>query len=272
MKQLSNTSNLVEEATKRLNQAIDVKKSLETWLSGCPEGKIHVVNSKNRIQYYLRKESSDKSGNYLGKKQQKTIKTFLQKSYDEKAVKSLNKEIRILSKFIKEYSGLPAQFRNLYSELPDPMKGFINPVDISDDDFVRNWKNLDFTPKRIEENSSSYVTDRSEVVRSKSELAIANMLNKMNIPYRYECPVELRRGIIIHPDFTVLNIKTRKTFYWEHRGMMDDRDYAQNSVRRIKDYESCGIFPGKGLIITEETLRTPLGTKEIMSVIQAYLL
>ena len=28
---------------------------------------------------------------------------------------------------------------------------------------------------------------------------------------------------IIHPDFTVLNVRTREILYWEHLGMMDNK-------------------------------------------------
>ena len=54
--------------------------------------------------------------------------------------------------------------------------------------------------------------------------------------------------------------------------MMDDRDYATQAVERIREYEKNGIFPGGNLIITEETLRHPLGTEEIKYVIRHYLL
>ncbi len=51
---------------------------------------------------------------------------------------------------------------------------------------------------------------------------------------------------------------------------MDDRDYAKHSIQRLKDYGKAGIFPGKGLIISEETSTNPLGNREIMEVIHAY--
>jgi hypothetical protein len=53
---------------------------------------------------------------------------------------------------------------------------------------------------------------------------------------------------------------------------MDDREYAKYAVDRIKEYQNNQIFLGDGLIITEETLKQPLGTEEINRVIQKYLL
>ncbi len=262
---------LQEDAETRIKQIIEAKETLSKWLARCPEGKIHVVTSKSRIQYYLRKDGSDKSGKYISKEKSNVIRTYLQKSYNEKAIKILNNEILLLKQFIQDYTDCSMQLRELYSALPFPARDYILPIDLSDDDYVKLWKNATFTPKEIRESQHAFITDRSEIVRSKTELNIANILNSLNIPYRYECPLEIRKGQIIHPDFTVLNVRERKTLYWEHRGMMDDREYAQNSVARIKDFASCGIYPGKGLIITEETLKNPLGTREIRNIIQTYL-
>ncbi len=113
-------------------------------------------------------------------------------------------------------------------------------------------------------------TGKMEPVRLKSELNIANALAVKGIPYKYECPLILKNGTRIHPDFTVLNVKERKQIYWEHRGMMDDKDYATRSVLRIKTYMKNGIVIGDQLIITEETSLNPLGTNEIDAIIKEF--
>ena len=96
------------------------------------------------------------------------------------------------------------------------------------------------------------------------------MLESKGIPYKYECPLVLQNGIVIYPDFTLLDIRNRQEIYWEHRGMMDDKEYARNSVQRIKTLMRNGICIGKNLIITEETLTNPLGTDEIKTIIQEF--
>lgn len=71
--------------------------------------------------------------------------------------------------------------------------------------------------------------------------------------------------------FTLLDIRKRREVYWEHRGMMDDRNYLKHAVQRVKDYRKEGIYVGDNLLITEETSVLPLGTDEILSVIQYFL-
>ena len=75
---------------------------------------------------------------------------------------------------------------------------------------------------------------------------------------------------LLHLMQAVLNVTKRKVIYWEHRGMMDDREYAKHTVSRLKDYMKNDIYLGDNLIITEETSSLPLTTSEIMKVVQHF--
>ena len=56
--------------------------------------------------------------------------------------------------------------------------------------------------RNADDDMSNYITDAGERVRSKSELVIANLLYKNNIPYMYECPLKINNNTV-YPDFTV---------------------------------------------------------------------
>jgi len=75
----------------------------------------------------------------------------------------------------------------------------------------------------------------------------------------------------VYPDFTVLNIRLRKEFYWEHLGMMDEEEYAENAVKKINCYEQNEIFQGDQLILTYETRKSPINPQMIMGLIRQYL-
>lgn len=71
-----------------------------------------------------------------------------------------------------------------------------------------------------------YETEQGDLVRSKSEVIIANILyqHRKDILYKYERPLEVMsdgKERNIYPDFTILNIHTGKVTYWEHAGRMD---------------------------------------------------
>ena len=60
-----------------------------------------------------------------------------------------------------------------------------------------------------------------KMLRSKSEAMIEQALLYANIPYRYECKLELDNKIL-YPDFTMLHPEMKEKYYWEHMGMMDN--------------------------------------------------
>ena len=76
--------------------------------------------------------------------------------------------------------------------------------------YMKQWEAVVYERKGFREDAPNYYTDKGERVRSKAEILIANMLNKHGIPYRYEYPLKLKGYGVIYPDFTLLNINTRK--------------------------------------------------------------
>ena len=264
-------TNLYAEAKRRYQELTKIKEERQQELAKAPKGKIHIVKNNKKVQFYLRDDGSDKSGIYIHKAETAKIKTYLQKSYDEKLIKVLNSELKNLEILFKNPDSITSIIRQIYSNNPAEIKNMINPVDISDEDYIKSWMATPFKGKDLPEELPFYETSRKERVRSKSELNIANTLESFGIPYKYECPVSLKNGIVVYPDFTILNVNERKIIYWEHRGMMDDREYAKQAVFKVKQLRKNGIFLGDNLIITEETSTDPLGTDEIKEVIKKYL-
>lgn len=270
-------TNLYDSARNRLRELYEIRESRKNVPDNEPpekelqkresDGKIHVWKSCGRVQYYLKDPDCGAKREYISKNQLHLFKKQIQKEYDEKVCELMEEEIVSLERMLKRAENISQKIKGLYSELPNEMKALIRPVDCFDDDFVHEWESKSYEGKCIPETKTQFVTDRGETVRSKSELNIANALKKNGIPYKYECPLKLRNGVILFPDFTVLNVRERKVIYWEHRGMMDDREYCRDSVSRIKTLCKNGIVLGDNLVVTEETSTNPLGTDEIEQVI-----
>lgn len=85
------------------------------------------------------------------------------------------------------------------------------------------------------------------VVRSKSEVIIANMLHERGISFRYERPLRAPDGTFYLPDFTIT--WRGADHYWEHVGLIHDEDYRKHWETKKAWYER--FFSGC-LIITEE--------------------
>lgn len=277
-------TDMYEMARERLNYLERQCNQIEKALNSLPEGKISIRKRKNIYQYYNRTNPSDTTGRYLSKKDISMIKKLLQKDYYHKLLDIFEKEKKAIEKMLLNAAMNPATFapdiladtpitaiRNLYSSYPDQAKKYINPIDMSDEDYINSWLEMERNYKPVGNRTADYVTQNNELVRSKSEINIANALKKNGIPYKYEAELKLKGGAVIYPDFTILDVKNRREVYWEHRGMMDDREYCRDSVRRIKLYANNNLFPGDGLILSEETSATPLGTTDINDLIRHYL-
>ena len=86
-----------------------------------------------------------------------------------------------------------------------------------------------------------------DMLRSKSEVIIANLLHERQIPFRYEEPLFAGDGTLRLPDFTLT--WRGETYYWEHLGLLDLKDYAEHWEVKRAWYKRW--FPGQ-LLITEE--------------------
>lgn len=259
----------IGEKNREFQEIINQKKRT---LIQAPSGKIHVINSKNRVQYYLKSEENNKPEQYISKTNKRKIQIYLQKRYDEKISKFLERGSKVIEKYFSELTQLDLQIKKVFSDYPDEVKSMVIPVDCSDEEYRKKWEEQNYNGKSISDEIPIYISDKGERVRSKSELNIANALYKKGIPYKYEAPIKLKNNNIIYPDFTVLNTRKREVYYWEHRGMMDDREYARHAVNRVKEYQKSGIALGLNLLITEETLQSPLSSLEINQIIDSYFM
>lgn len=263
-------TNLYQEAERRLKEFRRLEIETERALQRAPVGKLHIKRRNNRCQYYIREDAKERNGRYVRKKDWGKMDRYVQKMYDEKILIAIRDERCRLERLLDQRRDTDTIIADAYSKEVDFLKEMIQPLAMSDQDYIDQWMKIPYERKSTEALKSNFITDRGEQVRSKSELLIANALNKKGIPYKYECPLILKNGNIIYPDFTILDVKQRRIIYWEHRGMMDDREYARHSVQRIRDYRNSGIYLDRDLIITEETSMNPLGTQEIIQLIEHY--
>lgn len=120
-------------------------------------------------------------------------------------------------------------------------------------------------------------TLRGDMVRSKSELLIADRLHTHSIDYVYEQPLTLG-GQTRFPDFTIDDPESGLKFYWEHCGMLNDPFYKSRWERKLDWYKANEILPledGGGcngiLIVTRDNDRGGISTQEIEGYIKTML-
>lgn len=95
-------------------------------------------------------------------------------------------------------------------------------------------------------------TEKGHMVRSKSELVIANMLFQLGIPYDYEriCDGTSAPGRL-RPDFSFVTADG-DLIVWEHLGMLSRPDYKRGWEWKREWYSRNGFVDGKTLFTSTE--------------------
>lgn len=97
-------------------------------------------------------------------------------------------------------------------------------------------------------------TEAGELVLSKNECIVANILYHRGIPYFYEKPLQLKprkdgTPVVMRPDFTIK--VAGKEIYIEVLGMMAKEEYATSWEYRLATYKVNDIQLGKNLVALE---------------------
>ena len=209
----------------------------------------------------------DDKSEYIPKGNFALVTKLAQKDYDEKVLDVLERKLGLLDAFIEKYKTIEKQ--DVYENLSEERKSMVEPVLLSDAEFARRWLAVPYKGKGFDAGAPDLRTMNGERVRSKSEVIIADALERSGIPYKYESPRELSDGgVRVYPDFTCLNLRTRKEVLWEHLGMMDNPEYASMAVKKISSYLKNGFVLGVNLIVSMECSDKPLNQTEVRKIIQ----
>ena len=90
------------------------------------------------------------------------------------------------------------------------------------------------------ESGKVHLADSGDMVRSKQERFIANLLTSEGISFEYERKLSSWTGSFRYPDFTLFI--NGEQYYWEHWGMVDDYSYRQSIAKRIRWYREHGYY------------------------------
>jgi hypothetical protein len=116
---------------------------------------------------------------------------------------------------------------------------------------ARRLTNLFTDPNPIEhvgiflEDGLIHRTARGELVRSKSEVIIANLLHGLGIAYAYEQPLVGLEGSVRYPDFTIEDAETGQRVFLEHLGMMTEPAYRRRWRAKLDWYREQNVLPAE---------------------------
>ena len=123
---------------------------------------------------------------------------------------------------------------------------------LSSDDFsetARRLTNLFADPRPVEhvgaflEDGLIHRTTHGELVRSKSEVIVANLLHSLGLAYAYEQPFSGIDGTVRYPDFTIDDAESGRRVFLEHLGMLSEPAYKRRWLAKLDWYRNQGVLP-----------------------------
>ena len=272
-------SELLSRRTADLLNLITIK---EHAIKNAPAGSVRIVQRRNKVlQFYKKTTPGDYQGTYMSREEDGLARSLVQKDYDQRALEKAKDELRLIQSFQTTLQKKSTD--TAFAALDETRKTLVTPATLTDAQYAERWQKQPYRKTKKYEENQKLTTDNGELVRSKSEVIIANLLKCNNVPYRYEFPLVIARiddGEVddgsedyceFHPDFYCLNVRTRQEYAWEHFGKMDDEEYAKRAIEKLSLYSANGYFPGKNLIITMESKNSQIQSHEISRVIKEYL-
>jgi hypothetical protein len=232
-----------------------------------PEGHLRCSIRHGHDRYYHVTDTSSRNGIYIKKKDQILAQKLAQKEYHDEFLKRAHAELDDLKQVVNHLE--QDSVDRYYQRMTPGRRKLIIPYIQSDESFVLEWQTKVFPPNTYLEENKQFETRRGELVRSKSEMILADLFFELSIPYRYEQPLRLKDGTTRYPDFTLLKVSAREEIYLEHFGMMDNPEYVKHNLEKLDQYRANGIYLGKNLLLTYETEDSPLDISGIRRMIKA---
>ena len=258
----------MRQQIKWLDQLITTTRKSLNAIKISDDRPVRSSKRKNGYQYYLQK--TDGRLEYVKEKDIDKVKSIVQRDYYNALLDNLLTVRYRIERFTKIYD--IGSIARVYDDLSEARKVLVTPLIPSDEEYITDWRARIVGGANTFPEEGKYLTARGELVRSKSEKILADMFEKFNIPYIYEPQIVLPNGKCLYPDFALLNVRTRKTIYWEHFGLIVDGEYSRHALLKINQFDKIGIEVGKELVITMESDDIPLDIKQIEKKIKEYLL
>lgn len=251
---------------REIKELEELREQLVARLARTPEGTLHVHQTgSGKPQYY---HYIDSQRVYLQAGCKETAIALAQKTYDGKALTMVEERLKAAKRLWKEYE---VSIGDLYEMQTDARKELVQPLVMPDEMYIKRWYESYQGSVNPYQNTLAIYTEKGEAVRSKSEKILADLFYRNNIPYIYEPRLELGKGKAVYPDFLILHVKQRKTYIFEHFGMMDNPDYSKSALEKLSLYEENGYWYGETLLYTFETGTSPLNTKLVERMLRHFL-
>lgn len=256
---------LIEEELAEQERKLREAKKI---FSSAPEGFLKLHRRGRGNSFYWNHKLDGKRREVNITENDEMMHRLLQKKIYRETEKTAVENIDVLRVMGKKYR--PNDIRSIIKNLPEHYK-------IAYDAYmkkqVEEWEKDDYERAPFDPEYHIHETVCGIMVRSKSEVIIANALTSYGIPFHYEEKLYLRDGVrkYWYPDFT-FQVPLVGKKYWEHLGMLDKKNYCEHNAEKLYAYQKSGLMIGRNLIITQDDYRGGCNSSFIDEIIRTQLL
>ena len=228
-------------------------KDSETILSTAPPG--HLVLRKRQATTSIYQNCKEKTASGWRcksrniKEDPQRIHDLVHKKLAENAARICRHNLPLLTRTLAAYQSP----YGLTDTLPDNYRFALS---LCEKRRLEDWKSAPYKKAAFDPRRHIHETLCGELVRSKSEVIIANALFSYEIPFHYEeqFPFPNDNGDFYFPDFTIL-LPNGSRILWEHLGLLSIMDYAVHNGKKLHTYQAHDFLIGRNLILTQDDSR-----------------
>lgn len=269
--------NDLEQRRKRLNTQINNLKSYEDWRL------IKGQTLKSGVSYFSAKRLGNEKKKYLGNDRHPDVLNVKRYRYAKEAAAIFDSNIKLLEKLIEGY--IDTDYESINSRLPKTYQTELR-TELKFNTGNRFRDNMPVEAlkwiEKLEKEKAKYPPYKPEqlkhpamdgtMMRSKSEVIIANIMLLAGIPFVYEVPIIIEDKMVL-PDFRILSLVDLKSeIIIEHQGMMFVDEYVDKYIHSLKLYlRQTEWVPNENLFFTFDDAKETLNTRQVMSVLRNHI-
>lgn len=260
---------LVKTEIASLNALLE---SCKLTLDQAPAGCLFVRKGKRKTSYYqIYKEKTSSGWKNIHRNITdcpELISVLSEKQLAQETAKRCRANLKLLKNTAKLYR--PYDRELLMASLSDNCKELLT---LRRKQQVENWFKAPYKKAPFDPKYHIHETAYGELVRSKSEVIIANALFTYGIPFHYEelFPYPNENGDFYYPDFTIL-LPEGNRLYWEHFGLLKDLSYCVHNAQKLHTFQHNQVFLGKNLILTQDDALGNCNSAFAYQIIEQHLL
>ena len=235
-----------------------LRKKYISQLEKLPEGRLTGFRLKGKVYYKWIKGGKTK---YIGAGNRELVEKLQLRRYLEKLIATIDRNAGYLRELWEKYR--PVAPEEILGSLPKTYRNRRLLTLAGQGADLREWEESDYEQSAWHREYKVHLTAKGDLVRSKSELIIADMLYEREIPYHYEEVLHMPDGGYLVPDFTIGVRDTGRLVYLEPCGMLSEEHYRRDYLRKMERYCVAGFRPWIDVYFTFDNANGALDTDKI---------